>query len=134
MAELEHYINPRRLILKPIFLIKKIALKSYLTRPDIVESIHRQYLDKGADCIETNSFGANKVVLNEFDLIDKVYEINLKAAKIARKLRMNIQQRSSLALSLALMSRTKLPSLGQVTYDELVDSYGAGAWIIRWSC
>ena len=35
-----------------------------LTRPDIVESIHRQYLEAGADCIETNSFGANKVVLN----------------------------------------------------------------------
>ena len=46
-----------------------------LTRPDIIQSIHRQYLEAGSDIIETNTFNANTVSLEEFGLADVVREI-----------------------------------------------------------
>ncbi len=95
-----------------------------LTRPDIVEKIHREYLDAGADCIETNTFGANKIVLGEFDLVDKVYDINLKASQIARHTADEYGEKFVIG---SMGPGTKLPSLGQITYDELVDSYAEQA-------
>lgn len=56
-----------------------------ITRPDVIESIHRQYLEAGADIIETNTFGATRIVLDEYDLGAKAYEINKIAAQIARR-------------------------------------------------
>lgn len=56
-----------------------------LTRPDIIEGIHRQYLDAGADIIETNTFAATSIPQADFELQDYVYEINIEGAKIARK-------------------------------------------------
>jgi len=56
-----------------------------LTRPDVIEKIHRDYLDAGADIIETDTFGGTRVVLAEYDLQDKVHEINFVAAQLARK-------------------------------------------------
>ncbi|WP_396897494.1 methionine synthase [Niallia endozanthoxylica] len=56
-----------------------------LTRPDVIESIHRQYLEAGADIIETNTFGGTRIVLDEYDLGAKAYEINKIAAEIAKR-------------------------------------------------
>ncbi|WP_338452182.1 methionine synthase [Niallia oryzisoli] len=56
-----------------------------ITRPDVIESIHRQYLEAGADIIETNTFGGTRIVLDEYDLGAKAYEINKTAAQIARR-------------------------------------------------
>ncbi len=55
-----------------------------LTRPDFVEKVHSAYFEAGADCVETNTFGANKVVLAEFDLTPRTREINRRAAEIAQ--------------------------------------------------
>ena len=55
-----------------------------LTRPDVVAGIHRAYLDAGADIIETDSFNANAISLADYGLQDRVYEINLAAARLAR--------------------------------------------------
>jgi len=55
-----------------------------LTRPDVVSGIHRSFLDAGVDVVETNAFGAFSVVLAEYDLQDRVEEINLTAARLAR--------------------------------------------------
>src|SRR5437763_16831248 len=55
-----------------------------LTNPKIVEEIHRQYLDAGADIIETNTFNAQAISLADYDLIDYAYDINLAAARLAR--------------------------------------------------
>ena len=57
-----------------------------LTRPDIITSIHRQYLEAGSDIIETNTFNANTISLEEFGLGDTVREINRTGAELARKL------------------------------------------------
>jgi len=55
-----------------------------LTRPHLIQSIHEKYLEAGADIVETNTFGATPLVLDEYGLGSKAYEINLKAAQIAR--------------------------------------------------
>jgi len=55
-----------------------------LTRPDLVRAIHAEYLEAGADVIETNTFGANCVKLKAHGLMDKVASINRAAAKLAR--------------------------------------------------
>ncbi|GIN61065.1 methionine synthase [Robertmurraya siralis] len=56
-----------------------------ITRPDVIESIHLQYLQAGADIIETNTFGATEIVLDEYELGHKAYELNRQAALIAKK-------------------------------------------------
>ncbi|MEH7076432.1 methionine synthase [Neobacillus drentensis] len=56
-----------------------------LTAPSVIANIHRQYLEAGADIIETNTFGATSLVLDEYDLGFKAYEINKIAAFLAVK-------------------------------------------------
>ena len=55
-----------------------------LSQPQIIKEIHLSYLKAGADIIETNTFGANRFRLGKFDFADKVREINLAGAKLAR--------------------------------------------------
>jgi methionine synthase I (cobalamin-dependent)/5,10-methylenetetrahydrofolate reductase len=55
-----------------------------ITQPNLVEEVHQAYVRAGADVIETNTFGANRVKLGAFSLADKVHDINLQGAKIAR--------------------------------------------------
>src|SRR3979411_3336001 len=57
-----------------------------LTRPDVIGGIHRAYLEAGADIIETNTFGGAAIVLAEFHLEQRAYEINFGAAKLARRI------------------------------------------------
>src|SRR5690242_8823830 len=56
-----------------------------ITKPEVIEKIHRQYLDAGADIIETNTFGATTVALADYELQPFAYEINVAAAKAARR-------------------------------------------------
>ncbi|RMG24625.1 MAG: methionine synthase, partial [Bacteroidetes bacterium] len=55
-----------------------------LTRPDIIREIHLQYLQAGADIIETNTFSANAISLADYDMVEQAYELNLASARIAR--------------------------------------------------
>src|SRR5882757_4084392 len=55
-----------------------------LTQPDLVAEVHQEYVRAGADVIETNTFGANRIRLGSFGLADRLHEINLQGAKIAR--------------------------------------------------
>ena len=56
-----------------------------LSRPDIIRDIHADFFRVGCDIVETNTFGGTGLVLGEFELRDKVREINLAAAKLARE-------------------------------------------------
>ncbi|MFZ0638462.1 MAG: methionine synthase [Candidatus Acidiferrales bacterium] len=56
-----------------------------ITQPEIVESIHRQYLEAGADIIETNTFNSSAISMAEYGLQDRVYDLNKAAAQIARR-------------------------------------------------
>src|SRR5213593_4050853 len=56
-----------------------------LTRPELVEAIHRQYLDAGADIIETNTFNSTAISMADYKLEAHVYDLNLAGAKVARR-------------------------------------------------
>src|SRR6516225_3799473 len=55
-----------------------------VTRPDVIQDIHRQYLEAGADIIETNTFGGTRIALADNKLEDRAYELNFAASKLAR--------------------------------------------------
>jgi len=95
-----------------------------LTRPDVILDIHRSFLAVGCDAVETNTFGANKVVLDEFGLADRTYEINNRAAEIAREACHEFDRPSRQRFVIGSIGPgTKLPSLLQTSWDVLVDSY-----------
>src|SRR5258708_38873280 len=54
------------------------------TRPDVIREIHESFLNVGADCVETDSFGASKLVLGEFGLTDECRALNKMAGEVAR--------------------------------------------------
>jgi 5-methyltetrahydrofolate--homocysteine methyltransferase len=56
-----------------------------LTRPDVIHAIHSQYLEAGADIIETNTFSATSIAMADYHMEELVYELNLESAKIAKK-------------------------------------------------
>ena len=56
-----------------------------VTRPDIVTGVHEAYLDAGADCLTTNSFGSNLTNLGEYEIADRIGELSLKSARLARE-------------------------------------------------
>ncbi len=56
-----------------------------ITQPEAIEQIHRQYLEAGADIIETNTFGATSISMADYGLEDRVREINLAAVAVARR-------------------------------------------------
>ena len=56
-----------------------------LTQPDIIEGIHREYLEAGADLLETNTFNATSVSLGDYGMEELAYELNLEAARLARR-------------------------------------------------
>src|SRR4028119_1824207 len=56
-----------------------------ITQPDIIEGIHRQYLEAGADIIETNTFSSTVIAMADYDMQSLAYELNLASAQVARK-------------------------------------------------
>src|SRR5688572_5045895 len=94
------------------------------TVPDFVRQIHEAYLEAGAAAVETNTFGANKIVLAEFGLTASTYDLNLKAARIAREACERYATASDPRFVLGSIGPgTRLPTLGHTDYDTLVDSY-----------
>jgi methionine synthase I (cobalamin-dependent)/5,10-methylenetetrahydrofolate reductase len=68
---------------KGIFINKSFDALN-ITQPDLVAEVHQEYVRAGADVIETNTFGANRVRLGSFGLADRLHEINAQGARIAR--------------------------------------------------
>ena len=64
-----------------------------LSQPQIIEEIHNQFLEAGADILETNTFNANAISMEDYDMVDLVLELNVVAAKIAKNVQMNTQRR-----------------------------------------
>jgi len=95
-----------------------------LTRPDVVKDIHAGFLAVGADGVETNTFGANPMLLADFGLEEKTREINRRAAEIAREACDEAFSADKPRFVLGSMGPgTKLASLGQATYQQLKGSY-----------
>lgn len=95
-----------------------------VTRPDIVESVHAEYLETGVDAIETNTFGANFANLAEYGIEDRIYELAFAGASIARVVadRYSTKDHPRWVLG-SLGPGTKLPTLGHTSYEKLKDAY-----------
>jgi 5-methyltetrahydrofolate--homocysteine methyltransferase len=95
-----------------------------LSRPDIIRDVHAGFLAVGCDVVETNTFGATRTVLTEFDLADRVREINLAAVKLAREAADQFSTKTKPRFVAGSMGpTTKLPSLGHITFDAMVEAY-----------
>ncbi len=95
-----------------------------LSSPKVVEKVHNSFLAAGCHVIETNTFGASSIVLDEYDIADKAYEINKNAALIAKKASAkyaSVDYPRFVAGSIG--PTTKLPTLGHIDFDELKQSY-----------
>ena len=95
-----------------------------VSRPDIVRSVHDQYLTVGVDAIETNTFGANWANLAEYGIEDRIYELAYAGGVIARQAAdaYSTPEKPRFVLG-SLGPGTKLPSLGHTTYSHLRDAY-----------
>src|SRR6056297_540290 len=87
-----------------------------LTAPPHIARLHSEMLDAGAMVLETNTFGASRIVLGEYGLQDRVREINTRAVEIARKA---IAGREGRFVAGSVGPGTKLPSLGHIDVDSL---------------
>src|SRR5574341_191070 len=95
-----------------------------LTRPQVIREIHASFLAVGCDAVETDTFGASRLVLGEYDLAEKAYEINRAAAALAREVAADFSTPSHPRFVVgSLGPGTRLPSLGQIGFDELVPMY-----------
>ncbi|MFH1576365.1 MAG: homocysteine S-methyltransferase family protein [Candidatus Margulisiibacteriota bacterium] len=94
-----------------------------IKNPKLVESIHKAYVAAGADIIETNTFGANQIKLTDYKLDKQVREINLEAAKIARKA---IGQKGFVCGSIGPLGKMIDP-LGEVTFDQACQAFAEQA-------
>jgi len=95
-----------------------------LSRPDIIKEIHASFLNVGCDVVETDTFGGARVVLGEYDLQDKVAEINIAAAKIAREVAQQFSTKDKPRfVAGSIGPTTKLPSLGHIKFDDMVAAY-----------
>lgn len=95
-----------------------------VTRPDVVRQVHDEFLEAGADIIETNSFGSSSIVLAEYDLADRAYELSRLSAEIARE-RAAAYSTDDHPRYVAgsIGPTTKLPSLEHISFDEMEASY-----------
>jgi 5-methyltetrahydrofolate--homocysteine methyltransferase len=97
-----------------------------LTRPDLIQQMHAEYFEAGVDAVETATFGAFSLVLNEYGIADETFAINEQAARLAKEVATGFStpDRSRFVIG-SIGPGTRLPSLGQITFAELRDDYEA---------
>lgn len=94
------------------------------TKPDAVTQVHRHFLESGADVIETDTFGGTPIVLAEYDLGDRAYELNKLAAELAKEVTAEFSTPEKPRFVAGSMGPgTKLPTLGHIDYDTLKDAF-----------
>ena len=95
-----------------------------VSKPELLEGIQRSFYEAGCDAVDSATFGANRVVFTEYDIEDRVREINRLAAEQLGRVRDEFSTPEWPRYSLGTIGPgTKLPSLGHIDYDELVESY-----------
>src|SRR6201996_571435 len=106
-----------------------------LTQPEIIEGIHREYLEAGADIIETNTFNSQRVSMADYHMEDLAFEINVAAASIARKAAVDVTAENPdkprfvagaigpMSKTLSLSPDVNNPGFRSVTFDEVMSAY-----------
>src|SRR5437879_9140497 len=95
-----------------------------LSRPDVIKDIHASFLSVCCDVVETDTFGASRVVLAEYELQDKVAELNIAAARIAREVAQQFSTKDKPRfVAGSIGPTTKLPSLGHIKFDDMAAAY-----------
>ncbi|MGD8707829.1 MAG: homocysteine S-methyltransferase family protein [Nitrosopumilaceae archaeon] len=98
-----------------------------LTHPEWIKQIHRNYLDAGADCIETNSFGSNKIKLDEYGFGDQTVEFNRKIAQLASEVCSEYTNKPRYVIGSmgpsGYLPSSNDPDLGQKPLDEIREAF-----------
>ncbi|SEN18026.1 methionine synthase [Nitrosomonas marina] len=106
-----------------------------LTRPDVIRSIHADYLEAGADIIETNTFNANAVSMADYHMEDLVYELNATAAKLACEAAREMETKTPdkprfvagvigpTTKTASISPDVNDPGFRNISFDQLVDAY-----------
>ncbi|HEX8936265.1 MAG TPA: homocysteine S-methyltransferase family protein, partial [Pseudonocardiaceae bacterium] len=95
-----------------------------VTRPDVVRAVHRDYLEAGADAVESNTFGANLANLAEYGIGDRIRELAEAGAALAREVADEFIEADRQRFVLGSVGPgTKLPTLGHISFTELRDAY-----------
>jgi 5-methyltetrahydrofolate--homocysteine methyltransferase len=106
-----------------------------LTQPDIIEGIHREYLEAGADILETNTFNAQAISMADYHMEELAYEINIAAARIAKKATADYTARNPdkprfvagaigpMSKTLSLSPDVNNPGFRAVSFDEVTNAY-----------
>ncbi|MCE4221324.1 homocysteine S-methyltransferase family protein [Mycobacterium tuberculosis] len=98
------------------------------TRPDVLETIHRNYFEAGADAVETNTFGCNLSNLGDYDIADRIRDLSQKGTAIARRVADELGSPDRKRYVLGSMGPgTKLPTLGHTEYAVIRDAYTEAA-------
>lgn len=110
-----------------------------LTQPEIIKEIHKKYLDAGSDIIETNTFNANTVSMEDYSMEEIVYEMNYASAKLAKEIAdefttINPEKPRFVAGSMGPSNKTTSispdvndPGFRAVSFDDMVDAYSEQA-------
>jgi len=97
------------------------------TRPEWIKNIHRRYLKAGADCIETNTFGSNKLKLEEYGYGDKTLEFNKKIAELAVEVVKEFTDKPRYVIGsmgpTGFLPSSNDPSLGQISLDKIKEAF-----------
>lgn len=106
-----------------------------ITQPEIIEAIHREYLEAGADIIETNTFSSTVIAQADYDMQDLAFEMNTAAVKVAKRAADYYTSRTPdkprfvagaigpLNKTLSISPDVNNPGFRSVTFDEVVDAY-----------
>jgi len=102
-----------------------------LTRPEWIKKIHRSYLEAGADCIETNSFGSNQLKLDEYGFGDRTIEINKKIAELAVSVASEFTDKPRYVIGsmgpTGFLPSSNDPDLGQIPPEKIREAYSLQA-------
>lgn len=95
-----------------------------ISKPSAIEKVHADFLSAGVDVIETNTFGSSSIVLAEYQLQDKAYELSRKGAELAKKIARDFSTSAyPRFVAGSVGPTTKLPSLGHITFSEMERAY-----------
>jgi 5-methyltetrahydrofolate--homocysteine methyltransferase len=98
-----------------------------ITHPEWIKQIHRNYLDAGSDCIETNSFGSNKIKLDEYGFGDQTVDFNKKIAQLATDVCAEYSDKPRYVIGsmgpTGFLPSSNDPDLGQKPLDEIQEAF-----------